>query len=151
MPNQRVHATAYPPRMTHNVRPTIQMKRKRLSENERAVELKRRLSQLSKQCRRKADEEGYAALMNNTKWRELCLVFARFEKAPLWRTYDFLSGYLSQWDSDWYHHVGPDYCSIEWLEIDPHGCSKGIIREALHKVGVPFEETEHFKVIGYKK
>jgi hypothetical protein len=89
--------------------------------------------------------------MNNTKWKELCFAFAGFEKHPTWRTRDLLNGNLSAWDSEWFHHVGPDYCSIEWLEIDPRGNSRESILEVLRHVGAPFEEGSHFKVIGYRK
>jgi len=109
------------------------------------------MGRLSRQCRKKAEDDGYAALMNNTKWKELCFAFAAFEAHPAWRTLDLLNGYLSQWDSEWFHHVGPDYCSIEWLEIDPRENSRGSIREVLEKIGVPFEEDTHFRVIGYRK
>lgn len=109
------------------------------------------MSALAKQCRDKAEAEGYASLMNDTKWRELCVAFASFEKRPAWRTRDLLNGYLSGWDRDWFYHVGPDYCSIEWLEIDPMECSKAQIREVLQAVGAPFEEGEYFRVIGYRK
>lgn len=109
------------------------------------------MSQLSKQCIRKAEENGYACLMNDTKWRELCVAFAAFEKKPKWRASDLLNGYLSDWDSEWFHHVGPDYCSIEWLEIDAGECPREQIREVLSTVGAPFVEADNFKVLGYKK
>jgi len=109
------------------------------------------MNSLSKQCRRKAEESGYAALMNNTKWRELCLAFSTIDKKPAWRTYDFLNGYLSEWDHEWFHHVGPDYCSIEWLEIDPRDCPIVQIREVLGSLGVPFEESKYFRIFGYRK
>jgi hypothetical protein len=89
--------------------------------------------------------------MNDTKWRELCFAFSSCEKKPAWRTLDFLSGYLSKWDCEWFHHVGPDYCTIEWLEIDPKDCPETQVRDLLDTVGVPFEHAEYFKVFGYKQ
>ena len=77
------------------------------------------MSSLSNQCRHKAEASGLVSLMNDTKWRELCYTFSAFEKNPLWRARDLLNEYLSEWDSEWFYHVGPDYCSIEWLEIAP--------------------------------
>ena len=110
------------------------------------------MSTLSEKCRRKVAEEGYTSLMNDTKWRELCMAFSAFKKIPAWRTRDFLNEYLSDWDTDWYHHVGPDYCSIEWLEIDPQDCSKGEILLVLQEVGVSFEDLgSYIRVIGYRK
>ena len=89
--------------------------------------------------------------MNDTKWREVCLAFAAFEKKPAWRTRDLLSGYVSQWDSEWFYHVGPNYCTIEWLEIDPRDCPKNRIEEVLLKVGAPHEIGDFIKIVGYKK
>jgi hypothetical protein len=109
------------------------------------------MSALAKQCRAKAEERGYASLMNDTKWRELCLGFSTFEKKPAWRTRDLINGYVSSWDTDWYHHVGPDYCSIEWLEIDARDCPKERITELLKTVGAPFEDGATLKVLGYKR
>jgi hypothetical protein len=110
------------------------------------------MSALSNECRRKAETQGLVSLMNDTKWRELCFAFVAFEKKPAWRTRDLLNGYLSDWDCDWFHHVGPDYCSIEWLEIDPRDCGDESIASVLRQVGVPFEESEdYFRVIGYRK
>jgi hypothetical protein len=110
------------------------------------------MSTLANQCRRKAEADGLVSLMNDTKWRELCFAFSAFEKKPAWRTRDLLNGHLSDWDCEWFHHVGPDYCSIEWLEIDPRDCDDESITTVLRQVGVPFEESEHyFRVIGYRK
>ena len=109
------------------------------------------MTPVSKQCQQKATEGGYAALVNDTKWQEICFAFAAFESKPAWRTCDFLNGHLSDWDREWFHHVGPDYCSIEWLEIDRKDCSANKVRAVLEKAGVPFEEAKYFKVFGYKK
>jgi len=110
------------------------------------------MSTLANQCRRKAEADGLVSLMNDTKWRELCFAFSEFQPTPAWRTRDFLNGYLSDWDSEWFHHVGPDYCSIEWLEIDTRNCDRDRIRSVLREGGVPFEESQQFfRVIGYRK
>ncbi len=110
------------------------------------------MSTLASKCRRKAEADGLASLMSNTKWRELCIAFSLLDVKPRWRTLDLLNGHLSAWDREWFHHVGPDYCSIEWLEIDPSGCDGESVRALLCEVGVPFEESTHFlRVIGYKR
>jgi hypothetical protein len=109
------------------------------------------MSPLSKRCRRKAEEGGYASLMNDTKWRELCVAFAGFDKKPAWRTRDLLTGHISEWDTEWFHHVGPHYCSIEWLEIDVRGCPEEKIRTVLEHVGAPFDDSERLKVLGYRR
>jgi hypothetical protein len=110
------------------------------------------MSPLANQCRRKAETEGLVSLMNDTKWRELCFAFSSFATNPAWRTRDLLNGHVSDWDCEWFHHVGPDYCSIEWLEIDPRDSDRDCVRSVLREIGAPFEEAEHFfRVIGYTK
>ena len=108
---------------------------------------------LANECRRKAESEGFVSLMNDTKWRELCFAFSAFNPPPAWRSLDLLNGHLSDWDREWFHHVGPEYCSIEWLEIDPGDCDREKVRAVLREIGVPFDESEsgNFKVIGYKR
>ena len=106
---------------------------------------------VAKKCTKKAEEDGYACFMNDTKWKELCYAFAAWDNKPAWRARDFLTGYLSPWDREWFYHVGPNYCSIEWLEIDPRDCSTVKIRDILRSVGIPFEESEYLKIFGYKK
>ena len=110
------------------------------------------MSTLANQCRRKAEAEGLASHMNDTKWRELCYAFGSLTLRPKWRTLDLLNGHISEWDCEWIHHVGPDYCSIEWLEIDPTGIDHECIRSILREVGVQFyESTPYFRVFGYRR
>ena len=109
------------------------------------------MNSLAKQCRNKAEEEGFASLMNDTKWRELCFTFAALERKPAWRTRDLLNGHVSDWDSDCFYHLGPDYCCIEWLEIDPRQCASEGVRGILQEVGATFEESIYFRVLGYRK
>lgn len=110
------------------------------------------MSAPANQCRRKAEADGLVTLMNHTKWRELCYAFSGFDLPPRWRTRDLLNGYLSDWDREWFHHVGPDYCSIEWLEIDPADCDRESILAVLRTVSAPFEESDqYFRVLGYRR
>lgn len=110
------------------------------------------MSLLTKQCRRKAEADGLVSLMNDTKWREMCLAFSSFEPKPAWRTLDLLNGYLSDWDRDWFHHVGPEYCSIQWLEIDSGVCDAESVKTVLSGLGVPFEKVGgFFRILGYRK
>jgi hypothetical protein len=108
------------------------------------------MSTLANQCRRKAESEGYASLMNDSKWRELCFAFSALPSPPAWRTRDFLNGHVSDWDREWFHQVGPDYCSIECMEIDPKDGDRESIRAVFLEVGAPFEVSrQYFRVIGY--
>lgn len=110
------------------------------------------MNSLANQCRRKAESEGLVSSMNDTKWKEHCHAFSLFEFPPRWRTRELLNGHLSGWDREWFHHVGPDYCSIEWLEIDPSGCDKDRVRAVLQEVGAPFVESAQFlRVFGYTR
>ena len=110
------------------------------------------MNSIANQCRRKVETDGLVSYMNDTKWRELCITFSSFDLPPRWRTLDLLTGHLSEWDRGWFHHVGPDYCSIEWLEIDPSQCDRGSVCAVLREVGAPFEESDQFlRVIGYKR
>jgi hypothetical protein len=110
------------------------------------------MSSRSAKCRRKAEADGLASLMNGTKWRELCGAFSAFDLPPKWRARDLLTGYLSSWDRGWYYHVGPDYCSIEWLELDPSGYDRAEIESILRQVGAPYEDSEQFiRILGYKR
>ena len=109
------------------------------------------MSTLAEKCRRKAETAGLTELMNNTKWKELCFAFAAMPKPPAWRTLDLLNGHLSQWEREWFHHVGQESCSIQWLEIDPRECSKEEIEAILRRVNVRFEPSNGYvKVFGYK-
>src|SRR5262245_16509332 len=99
------------------------------------------MSPPARRCRRKAEAEALGSLMKDTNWRDLSFPSNSFEAKLAWRTHDVLNGHLSDWDSEWCHHLGPDYCSIEWLEIDPRACDRESVRAVLREVGAPFEES----------
>lgn len=115
------------------------------------MDFQQKASALAAKCRNKAEREGYSSQMNDTKWRELCLAISQYEVTPAWRAKDFLTGHLSLWDREWFYHVGPDYCTIEWLEIDPLKCPEGQIKDTLEAIGVPFEKENYFRITAYKK
>ena len=73
------------------------------------------------------------------------------EPGPAWRTKDFLTGYISARDREWYYHVGPDYCSIEWLEIQDPGVTGVKAEKIMEGIGVPFSRSDGLKVYGYRK
>ena len=63
---------------------------------------------------REMDRSG---LLNNTKWDEIRLAMHEFEFPPRWRTRDVETGFVSEWDREWFHHFYGEYSSIEYLEI----------------------------------
>jgi hypothetical protein len=91
--------------------------------------------------------------MNETKWEELRLEMFRIgPPAPAWRTKDVESGYVSEWDREWFYHFRLDgYRTIEWVEIKAETVEEELaILEILKKIHVPGTKTENgFKVLGY--
>jgi hypothetical protein len=64
----------------------------------------------------------------------------------------FQTSFLPRSNREWFYHVGPDYCSSEWLEIDLSSCDQERVQTALREIGAPFEESAQFlRVIGYKQ
>ncbi|MEZ5638186.1 MAG: DUF6678 family protein [Burkholderiaceae bacterium] len=93
--------------------------------------------------------------MNDTKWNDVRLAMHQLgHLSPQWRTLDVVTGYLSAWDREWFHHfqVG-GYKTIERVEIRVSSRAQlEAVREALETVHVPGEQTEHgFKVVGYAR
>ncbi len=102
---------------------------------------------------RSAERQGLVSAMNATKWREATEAMRVLSGGPpRFRIKDIDAAGPGGWDREWFHHVGPDYCSIEWLEIDPRDCDRESIRMILSEIGAPYEEAgQFFRVIGYKK
>jgi hypothetical protein len=92
-------------------------------------------------------------VMNETKWDEIRLAMYRLGPlSPEWRTLDVKTGYLSQWDNEWFYHFrNGGYNTIEWLEVRISSTVQyDAVRDALGDVNVPGEQTGHgFKVFGY--
>jgi len=91
--------------------------------------------------------------MNDTKWDEVRLaMYGLGPFSPKWRTRDRASGYVSEWDGEWYYHFRTGgYDSIEWLEIaTANRDQRNTVRAALHGIHVPGEETPTgFRVYGF--
>lgn len=93
------------------------------------------------------------SVMNQTKWEELRLaMFALGALAPKWRTCDVETGYLSDWDGEWFYHFSQGgYKTIEWVElkIDSQVQEQAVLA-AIRTIHLPGERSEHgFKVYGY--
>jgi hypothetical protein len=93
------------------------------------------------------------SVTNNTKWDELRLaMYSLDDLHPKWRTKDVESGYISNWDGEWFYHFrNGGYESIEWVEIrftSPEQ-ERGILK-ALKTIHLPGERIEQgFRVFGY--
>ncbi len=91
--------------------------------------------------------------MNNTKWQEIRLAMYELGKlSPRWRTRDLKSGYVSDWDGEWFYHLrAGGFETIEWLEIaTPDDHQRAVVLKALQRIHVPGEEIPTgFRVYGY--
>jgi hypothetical protein len=92
------------------------------------------------------------SVMNNTKWEELRLaMYSLGNISPKWRTKD-LSGYLSQWDGEWFYHFRNDgYDSIEWVEIEVLSLEQdAVVLEQLRRIYVPGRRIERgYRIFGF--
>jgi hypothetical protein len=101
----------------------------------------------------RSKDESMHPLMNDTKWDELRRAMYGLDKlAPRWRTSDVESGYVSEWDRDWFYHFRDGgYKCIRWVEIavDTDEQRDTILRE-LVRIHVPGERTESgYRIVGY--
>ena len=93
-------------------------------------------------------------IMNNTKWEEIRLAMYNYPSPIKWRTKSSVSGYISNWDCEWYYHFRlGGYETIEWLEINADNDRiKDDIVNILRKIHVPGEVLkESIRVYGYKR
>jgi hypothetical protein len=90
--------------------------------------------------------------MSNTKWEELRLAMSQLIPRPQWRTKDVESGYISQWDGDWFDHfrIG-GYETIEWVEIKIISDEQNAaVLNVLRTIHVPGEKiAKGYRVYGY--
>jgi hypothetical protein len=112
------------------------------------------LDELRAKVHRVMARDGFCSVINDTKWRELCMAIYRMPSPPRFRIRDLLApaGHVSDWDGGWYHHPYP-YLTIEWMEIDPAGrADPGQVVQRLRQVGARFEERgQCFRVFGYTR
>jgi len=92
-------------------------------------------------------------VMNNTKWEELRLaMYSLGDLHPKWRTKDVETGFIPEWDGEWFHHFRTGgYESIEWVEIKVTSADQDkAVLAALRSIHVPGERTKHgYRVFGY--
>jgi len=91
--------------------------------------------------------------MSNTKWDELRLaMYSLGGPHPKWRTKDMETGFIPEWDGEWFHHFRlGGYETIEWAEIRVTSAEQEeAVLNSLKSVHVPGERTEHgYRVFGY--
>jgi hypothetical protein len=100
------------------------------------------------------NDKGLSGLMNDTKWNEIRKAMYEFTRITKWRTKDIFTGYLSNWDSEWFYHFNlGEYKTIEYLEIQLENEEmKNEIVEILKKIHVPGEITNNsIFIYGYKE
>jgi hypothetical protein len=96
---------------------------------------------------------GMIPVMNDTKWDELRLaMYSLGDLHPKWRTRDIETGYVPEWDGEWFYHFRDGgYDCIEWVEIRVTSAEQDrAVLAALKAIHVPGERTEDgFRVFGY--
>ena len=79
-------------------------------------------------------------------------MYALGELTPRWRTLDVETGYLSEWDREWFYHFrSGGYKFIQYVEIavDTDEQRAAVLNE-LVRVHVPGDRTDAgFRVFGY--
>jgi hypothetical protein len=92
-------------------------------------------------------------VMNNTKWDELRFaMYGLGRLSPKFRAQDKETGYLSDWDGEWFYHFRTGgYSSIKWVEIKIESPQQdAAVLAELARVHVPGQRTDlGFKVFGY--
>ena len=74
------------------------------------------------------------------------------KNVPKWRTKVIPSGFISNWDGEWFYHFSDGgYEDIEWVEIKiTNQEQRKLVLAALQRIHVPGCETKNgFKVLGY--
>jgi hypothetical protein len=107
------------------------------------------LEQERKAVRALVERRGLVAVLNDTKWRELCMaMYTRTEKSPRFQILDLLGKEPAAWNGEWYHYPYP-YFSIEWMDIDPKGQIDDVLA-ILKRFSIPYSRNGEFlRVWGY--
>lgn len=90
--------------------------------------------------------------MNDTKWDEVRLgMYGLGEPSPRFRVRNLQSGYVSDWDGEWFHHFHERYAEDEWVEIAAASpAQRDAILGVLRSIHVPGVATDAgFRVFGY--
>lgn len=91
-------------------------------------------------------------VMNNTKWEELRLGMCGLNLlSPQFRVRNLRSGYVGEWDREWFHHFYGRHEDDEWVEISVTSVAqREVVLRVLRSVHVPGVTTgTGFKIFGY--
>ncbi|WP_448654287.1 DUF6678 family protein [Pseudomonas fluorescens] len=82
-----------------------------------------------KQIQAAVAARNLASAANNTKWNEL---INRFRQREGWRPSfrsKSVTGYISDWDSEWFYHLPFPFAYVEWFDIGLWGTApaKGML------------------------
>lgn len=82
-----------------------------------------------KQIQAAVAARNLASAANNTKWNEL---INRFRQREGWRPSfrsKSVTGYISEWDSEWFYHLPFPFAYVEWFDIGLWGTApaKGML------------------------
>jgi hypothetical protein len=85
------------------------------------------------------------SIMNDTKWNEIRKAMLWCTTSFFWRTIDVATGYISEWDGEWFYHFSiGGYESTEYLEISFHNDREKMeLLQLLRKIHVPGKIKEH--------
>ncbi len=98
-----------------------------------------------KEAKRIIVERQLIGAANNTKWNKLISEIRELPYKPCYRT-KVVSGYISEWDSEWYYHLPFPLLCVEWIDIN---LSESVL-DLIQNIGFEFETTESFiRVWGY--
>jgi len=92
-------------------------------------------------------------LMNDTKWDELRKAMHGLHTLkPRWRTQEVDTGYVSEWDGDWFYHFrNGRYASIQWVEIAVEtDAQRAAVLAELIRINVPGEAiASGYRIVGH--
>lgn len=116
------------------------------------------------QVRKIIKEKNLVGLSNNTKWNEL-ISLIRNNKWFVSHRSKWVSGFISDWENDWYYRLPFPFIGVEWMDLEfikhdfiTHGgstkevavCFKIEILSALRDINFEFQASNDFvRIWGY--
>jgi hypothetical protein len=103
--------------------------------------------------RKSVKQRNLAGLANTTKWNELITTVRKESWRPSYRSKS-ISGYISEWDVEWFYHLPFPFLMVEWFDIsldsiDPD-ISTSWLLELVLNIGFEFEvKNDILRIWGY--